>query len=87
MAPAPAGTRPPPGQPPFCRPATAQRPNGTISPLHFTLLWPYHLGLRGKLALQRMISTEPSFSQASTAEQASPCWGSSREAALRVLAI
>lgn len=40
-----------------------QRADGTISPLNFTLLWPYHAGLRAKLALQRRVSSEPSFSQ------------------------
>ncbi|KAI7840365.1 hypothetical protein COHA_005909 [Chlorella ohadii] len=37
--------------------------DGTISPLSFSLLWPYHAGLRAKLALQRRVSTEPAFSQ------------------------
>lgn len=40
-----------------------QRADGTISTLNFTLLWPYHAGLRAKLALQRRVSSEPSFSQ------------------------
>ena len=40
-----------------------QRADGTISPVSFTLLWPYHAGLRAKLALQRRVSSEPSFSQ------------------------
>lgn len=38
-----------------------KRADGTINPLHFTLLWPYHVGLRAKLALQRRLSSEPSF--------------------------
>ena len=45
----------PPRAPPL------QRADGTINPLHFTLLWPYHVGLRAKLALQRRLSSEPSF--------------------------
>ncbi|PSC71447.1 dual specificity phosphatase domain [Micractinium conductrix] len=40
-----------------------KRADGTINPVHFTLLWPYHVGLRAKLALQRRLSSEPSFSQ------------------------
>lgn len=31
--------------------------------MRFTLLWPYHLGLRMKLGLQRRLSSEPSFHQ------------------------
>lgn len=46
-------------------PAAMQRSDGTISPLRFTLLWPYHVGLRAKLALQRRVSSEPAYSQAS----------------------
>jgi len=38
-----------------------KRKNGTISPLAFTALWPYHVGLRAKLAIQRKVSTEPSW--------------------------
>ena len=45
---------------PSC-PLAPQRADGTITPLHFTLLWPYHVGLRAKLALQRRLSSEPSF--------------------------
>lgn len=40
-----------------------QRADGTIDPVRFTLLWPYHVGLRAKLALQRRFSSEPSFDQ------------------------
>lgn len=44
-------------------PPSPQSADGTISPLSFSLLWPYHAGLRAKLALQRRVSTEPAFSQ------------------------
>eukprot|EP00887_Chlorella_sp_A99_P001424 scaffold8.g1424.t1 len=40
------------------------RTNGTIKPLSFALFWPYHAGLRAKLAIQRQLSSEPSFSKA-----------------------
>ncbi|EFN58779.1 hypothetical protein CHLNCDRAFT_56882 [Chlorella variabilis] len=40
-----------------------KRADGTIDPVRFTLLWPYHVGLRAKLALQRRFSSEPSFDQ------------------------
>lgn len=40
-----------------------KRPDGTISPVRFSMLWPYHVGLRAKLALQRQLSSEPSFDQ------------------------
>ncbi|KAL4424957.1 hypothetical protein ABPG77_002842 [Micractinium sp. CCAP 211/92] len=40
-----------------------KRADGTIDPSRFALLWPYHVGLRAKLALQRRLSSEPSFSQ------------------------
>ena len=38
-----------------------QRRDGSIRPLALALLWPYHLGLRTKLALQRAHSSEPAF--------------------------
>lgn len=40
-----------------------KRTNGTIKPLSFALFWPYHAGLRAKLAIQRQLSSEPSFSK------------------------
>jgi hypothetical protein len=46
---------------PSLSPYALQRADGTINPLHFALLWPYHVGLRAKLALQRRLSSEPSF--------------------------
>lgn len=52
-----------------------QRADGTISPLRFGLLWPYHLGLRTKLALQRRISSEPAYSQARGPPLGGPAWG------------
>lgn len=36
---------------------------GEISTLAFALLYPYHIGLRAKLALQRRVSSEPSWSR------------------------
>lgn len=48
---------------PCLPPCRLQRADGTIGPVSFTLLWPYHAGLRAKLALQRRVSSEPSFSQ------------------------
>lgn len=42
---------------------TLQRSDGTIDPVRFALLWPYHFSLRAKLALQRKYSSEPSFNQ------------------------
>lgn len=38
-------------------------PDGKINPLGATLLWPYHIGLRAKLALQRRFSSEPAFNK------------------------
>ncbi|KAI3436780.1 hypothetical protein D9Q98_006191 [Chlorella vulgaris] len=40
-----------------------KRSDGTIDPVRFALLWPYHFSLRAKLALQRKYSSEPSFNQ------------------------
>lgn len=37
--------------------------DGTINALGFALFWPYHIGLRLKLALQRRISIEPTWNQ------------------------
>lgn len=36
---------------------------GAVHPLAFALLYPYHFGLRAKLALQRRVSSEPSWSR------------------------
>lgn len=38
-----------------------KRPDGSISPFSLLLFWPYHLGLRGKLWIQRRKSTEPLY--------------------------
>lgn len=38
-------------------------PEGTISPLGLAVFWPYHLGLRTKLAIQRRVSSERSWDQ------------------------
>ena len=40
-----------------------QRENGDISALGIVAFWPYHLGLRTKLSIQRRISTEPAWNQ------------------------
>jgi hypothetical protein len=37
--------------------------DGSISTFGFMLFWPYHIGLRLKLALQRRISSEPTWNQ------------------------
>ncbi len=40
-----------------------QTSRGTIHPLSLALFWPYHAGLRAKLAIQRRVSTEASWNQ------------------------
>lgn len=40
-----------------------QTPQGSIHPLGLAVFWPYHAGLRAKLALQRRFSSEPSWTQ------------------------
>ena len=39
--------------------AVLQTTRGQISAWNFVLLWPYHVGLRSKLWIQRRASTEP----------------------------
>lgn len=36
---------------------------GQINPLGIAFLWPYHVGLRAKLAIQRRLSSEPAFNK------------------------
>lgn len=38
-----------------------KRTDGTISPISKLVFWPYHLGLRGKLWVQRRSSNEPLY--------------------------
>ena len=38
-----------------------KRPDGALAPLAAAAFWPYHVGLRGKLAVQRRVSTEPAW--------------------------
>lgn len=38
-----------------------KRADGTIGPFSKLVFWPYHLGLRGKLWIQRRKSSEPLF--------------------------
>ncbi|KAG7669411.1 putative Uncharacterized protein YnbD [Nannochloris sp. 'desiccata'] len=40
-----------------------KRKDGTINPVSKMLLWPYHAGLRAKLAIQRHVSSEPAWDQ------------------------
>lgn len=40
-----------------------KRKDGTISSVSKTLFWPYHAGLRAKLAMQRRVSSEPAWNQ------------------------
>ena len=40
-----------------------QRPTGEISALGIVTWWPYHLGLRTKLSVQRRITAEPAWNQ------------------------
>jgi len=37
--------------------------DGKINPLSKALFWPYHVGLAGKLAIQRHVSSEPAWNQ------------------------
>ena len=51
---------------PFARHTTwimGKRRDGTISPVGVLLAWPYHAGLRAKLALQRKMSSEDSWNK------------------------
>jgi protein-tyrosine phosphatase len=50
--------------PPFAKRTTAllgKKGDGTIDPLNMALWWPYHAGLRAKLAIQRRITDEPAW--------------------------
>ena len=38
-------------------------PQGNISLLSHVLFWPYHLGIRAKLWVQRRVSTEPLYNK------------------------
>eukprot|EP00878_Enallax_costatus_P027984 GHUV01030177.1.p1 GENE.GHUV01030177.1~~GHUV01030177.1.p1 ORF type:complete len:107 (+),score=15.69 GHUV01030177.1:210-530(+) len=40
-----------------------KRADGTISPVSQLMFWPYHLGLRGKLWIQRRKSSEPLYNK------------------------
>lgn len=42
-------------------PVPGPRPAGRCSPASLLLWWPYHLGLRTKLYVQRRVSTEPLY--------------------------
>lgn len=40
-----------------------KRKDGTIAPAAALLFWPYHVGLRTKLFIQRRVSTEPAYNK------------------------
>jgi hypothetical protein len=40
-----------------------KRKDGKISPVSMAVFWPYHVGLRAKLAIQRRVSSEPAWDQ------------------------
>jgi hypothetical protein len=40
-----------------------KRKDGSINPISQTLFYPYHIGLRTKLAIQRRVSSEPAWDQ------------------------
>jgi len=40
-----------------------KRKDGSVSPIGLALLWPYHFGLRAKLAIQRKLSSEKPFNR------------------------
>lgn len=43
-----------------------KRSDGTIDPVRLVLFWPYHVGLRAKLAIQRKLGTEPTWNAVAT---------------------
>jgi hypothetical protein len=45
------------------RPARPQTSSGSIHPLGLLAFWPYHAGLRAKLAAQRRLSSEPAYNR------------------------